>query len=104
MVDVLDGAASLLAACATRLVKHHAAVITTRHPLVSMLDLRWLSSRLGLLLFGILGVTASVASLRPGVHHLDFFETSAHHSIIRVLIRANVGGKRRSTVSSYENS
>ena len=75
----------MLAAGAIWLVKQYAAVIAC-HSLVSVLDLRGLS--LGLLLFGIFSVASSVARLRPSVDHLNFLETSAHHAIIRILIRA----------------
>ena len=51
-----------------------------------MLDLRWLC--LGLLLLRIFSVASSVARLRPSVDHLNFFETTAHHAIIRILIGA----------------
>ena len=53
------------------------------------------------MLFLILGVTASIASLGPSVDHLDFLETSAHHSIIRILIGA-VMRKENQRFNSYQ--
>ena len=34
-------------------------------------------------------ITTTIASLCPSVYHLDFFQPTAHHSIIRVLIWEN---------------
>ena len=69
-----------------------AATYIAYHSLMAMLDLRWLLwLSLGLLFLYVLCITPTITGLGPCVDHLDFLETAPHHSVVRVLIRAEIG-------------
>ena len=54
------------------------------------------------LLLLLLFVVIARTRLRPGIHHLDFLDASAHHAIVRILVGAAQKGTHISS-NGYKN-